>query len=85
MHLQRLHRALGRVLAPERLDQPLGGHRLARMQEQHCEQRSLLGGAEFDFLAAPPDRQRAENAEFHESNVTLVTSELQTVFAENPC
>jgi hypothetical protein len=30
-------RALGRVLAPELVDQPVGGNDLVWMEEEHCE------------------------------------------------
>ena len=44
--LNDLDRARGCVLPPQRIDQAIGGDRLAAMHEQHRQQRPLLGAAE---------------------------------------
>jgi len=41
--LERLHGAPRRTLPPERVDEPLLRHRLAGVEQQHGEQRALLG------------------------------------------
>ena len=43
--LQRLGRGLGRLAVPQLVDQPVAGHSLACVQQQDCEQFSLLPAA----------------------------------------
>ena len=50
VHLHRLHRAGRRVLAPERDRQPLGAHRLVRVQQQHGQHRARLPADSCDDL-----------------------------------
>ena len=78
MHLERLDGSRRRPLAPQRVDQPLRWHRLARVQEQHGEQRPLLRSAQLKLTAVLPDRKRPQDPELHPPNVTPVTSKLQS-------
>src|SRR5262249_9477328 len=73
VHLHGLHRGRGRPLAPELVDQPFGRYELVAMQEQDREQRALLGGADRDLVAVPPDGQRAEEARLPRPTVTPAT------------
>ena len=63
--VQRRGRGLGRLAAPDELDQPLARHDLVRMHEERREERALPGAAERERLPTGDDLQRPEDAEFH--------------------
>ena len=58
-------RLLGRLLAPDLVDQGLGGHELVRADEQMREDRALLGPAERDRAAPRVHLERPQDAELH--------------------
>ena len=57
--------ALGRVLAPELVDQPVSRNHLARVQEEHGEQRTWLGPAQGNLAAFVPHLERSQDSELH--------------------
>ena len=61
--LQDVRRCLGRVVAPELVDQPVAGDNLAGMREQNGEHGALARAAERNRLAAHPRLERAEDPE----------------------
>ena len=77
VHLQRLDRSRGRLLIPQRINEPLRRHRLARVQQQDRKQRALLRRPQLELGPVLPDRQRTENPEFHPTNVTPATNKLK--------
>jgi hypothetical protein len=77
VHLQPLNRSRGRLLIPQRINEPLRRHRLARVQQQDRKQRALLRRPQLELGPVLPDRQRTENPELHPSNVTPATNKLQ--------
>ena len=65
MHVKRLVGALRRVLAPELVDQPVGGDDVVGMEQKHREKRARLGTAEGDLAAFVPHLERAQDPELH--------------------
>ena len=65
VHLDRLHGAARRVLAPQRERQPLGAHRLVGVQEQDGEHRPRLVAAKRDLARGTADRDRPEDQKVH--------------------
>ena len=63
--LDPLGRGRRRVLAPQLGHQPRRRHDLARVQEQHGQQRLLLGGAQLEGPAVLRDLERTEDPKFH--------------------
>jgi hypothetical protein len=63
--LNELVRARGRLLAPELVDQAIRGNHLAPVQEQHRQQRPLLGRAQRQRAVVIDSLKRPENAKFH--------------------
>ena len=63
--MQRGLRGSRRRLAPQRLDQLSAGHDLLAMQEQHREQRPLLGPRRGDVAATLDNPQRTKQLELH--------------------
>ena len=55
----------GQVLAPQAVDQVLGGHHPARVEQQQRQQRPLRRPAQHDRGAVDDDLQRPEQAELH--------------------
>src|SRR5204862_416883 len=55
--------ARGWTLAPEHVDQPVRRNRSAAMEEEHREERALLGTAECDRLSVLVHIERAEDSE----------------------
>ena len=53
--------AVGRVVGPHRLDQPVDRHHLARGRHQHAEEAALLRAAEGELLTLPPSLDGAEH------------------------
>ncbi len=62
---QRSGGVLGRVLAPELVDQPVGGNDLVRVEEEHGEKRTRLEAAEGDLAAFVPHLERSQDPELH--------------------
>ena len=60
VHLQRVRRSLGRLVAPQRLDEALARDDLVRVEEQVGEQRALLRPSEGQLR--PPLAPRAARA-----------------------
>ena len=56
---------LGRVLAPELVDQPVSGNDLVGVEEEHGEKRTRLGPAEGDLAAFVPHLERSQDPELH--------------------
>ena len=54
-----VERARGRILLPERVDQPVRRHHLTCAQEKDCEQCSLLARAHLEWLPALGHLERA--------------------------
>ena len=63
--VQRGLRGSGRLLAPQRLDQLSAGHHLLAMQQQHREQRPLLGARRGHVAATLDDPQRTKQLVLH--------------------
>ena len=64
VRLERLHRALGRFLAPERPDELIRGDRPVGLEGKDPEQNPLLG-RESEGAPAQGDADRSENADLH--------------------
>jgi hypothetical protein len=58
---------LWRVVLPERVDQPVDGDGLVRLQEECGEERALLRAAQFERLPVGDDLQRAEDPKLQPS------------------
>ena len=54
-----------RLLAPEPVDEPVGGDDLARVEEQEREQRPLIAAAEPNRRPLVENLERAEDPELH--------------------
>ena len=65
--LERVRGGAGRVLAPDRVDQPLAGQHLVPAQQQEREQGALLGPSEPQRLARRDGFERAKDAELASS------------------
>ncbi len=63
--LHELVRGGRRPLSPELVDETVGGDRLIGVQQQHGQQRALLGGAEPYGLLPVENLERAKNPESH--------------------
>ena len=63
--LECLLRRLRRLLVPERLRQALGRDDLVRMQEEHCQEGTVLGSRQGDDSFPVDHVERAEDPEFH--------------------
>ena len=61
--LQRHRGVRRRPLAPQRVDQPVGGHHLAGVDQQQCEHRPLAGAAERARPVAVMHLERSEDPE----------------------
>ena len=57
--------SLGRVLAPELVDQPVSGNDLVGVEEEHGEKRTRLEAAEGDLAAFVPHLERSQDPELH--------------------
>ena len=73
--LERRRRRPGRVLAPETVDEPLGGDRLVRPQEQQREHGPLVAAAERHDPTAVDDLERAEDPELQHAPVVTEVSD----------
>ena len=65
MDLERRAGRARRRVTPEVVDQPLGGHDVVRVQQQHCEHRALLARAEVELDVVvvrlePPEHVKAQ-------------------------
>jgi hypothetical protein len=63
MALQRLGGRRRRLLAPQRLDQPIRAHRLSRVQQQRRRHRPPLRTDQIDPAALVSDLQRSQDLE----------------------
>jgi hypothetical protein len=63
VHVEDVGGRFGRLARPEVVDQPVGRHDLAGVQEQRGEQRALLGAPETERLPSTTDFERPENQE----------------------
>ena len=57
--------AIGGVLAPELVDQPVGGNDLVGMEEEGGQQRSRLAATEGHLTASVPDLERPQDPKLH--------------------
>ncbi len=62
---QRSGGVLRRVLAPELVDQPVGGNDLVRVEEENGEKRTRLGPAQGDLAFSVPHLERSQDPELH--------------------
>jgi hypothetical protein len=65
VNLDRLRRAVGRVVAPQPCDQPVGGNDLAGVEHQHREDCAALVRPERNGEAVVQDLQIPEDPELH--------------------
>ncbi len=73
VHLQRRAGVGGRILAPDRVDQPFGRDGAIRAEEQEREHRTGPPAAERDRLAAVVDHlERPEQPELHDPSQLLL-------------
>ena len=72
MPVQRGLRRARRLLPPQRLDQPGARHHLAAAQQQHREQRPLLGARRSHVKATLDDTQRTKQLESHLCRLSLM-------------
>ena len=63
--------SLGRVLAPELVDQPVSGNDLVGVEEEHGEQRTRLGPAQGNLAAFVPHLERSQDPELHNDFVEV--------------
>src|SRR4051795_3308277 len=85
--LDRLHRAVGRVLTPQPGSQPLGAHGLVGTEQQHGEQRPRFPAAERNRTGFPADHEGSEDSELvlHSPATLLAPSRLRHgAAASNP-
>ena len=61
--------ALGRVLAPELVDQPVSGNDLVGVEEEHGEKRTRLAPAQGNLAAFVPHLERSQDPELHLSGL----------------
>jgi hypothetical protein len=52
-----------RVVSPEQVDQLVLGDGLVRVEQEHAQERALLGRRDGNRLAVAPNFQRAQDAE----------------------
>ena len=69
MHLERVRRGLRRLLAPELVDQPLGGDRLAGRKRERRQERARLAARNGDDVAVLHDLERPEDPKLHRFRV----------------
>jgi hypothetical protein len=65
MDLDHLHRAGGRMLAPEILDQVVHGHRAVRVEQQPGDQSPLCPAPDWGRAPGELDLERTEEAREH--------------------
>ena len=66
VHLQRLGGRRGRLVAPQLVDQPVGGdHAVAMAEQERGQQRALLGARHGDLAAGRGHAQRSQDREVH--------------------
>jgi hypothetical protein len=65
VHLQALGRGRRGLLAPQLVDQPLGGQPFVGVQQQEGEHRALLGTPQGQRLSLVARLERSEDAEVH--------------------
>ena len=80
-HLQRRPPGLRRILAPQLVDQTIGGHNPVGVQQQNRQQRALLGTGERDQRVAVGDLKRAENPELHLVSTPLAPRQRTRAFS----
>ncbi len=56
---------LGRVLAPELVDQPVSGNDLVGVEEEHGEKRTRLRPAQGNLARLVPHLERSQDPELH--------------------
>ena len=56
---------LGRVLAPQLVDQPVSGNDLVGVEEEPGEKRTRLGPAQGHLAGFPPRLERSQDPELH--------------------
>ena len=63
VHVQRVHRAGGQLLAPQPVDELIAWHHLVRAHRQQPEHRSPLRRAEVKLRVSPPGAHRPEHGD----------------------
>ncbi len=71
MHLQGCARGVGRLPAPQLVDQALAGHDVVRVQQEQRKQSALLGTPELQEPAFVFHLERSEDPELHASPLRL--------------
>jgi hypothetical protein len=69
VHLESLLRSLGRIVLPQRVDQPACRDDIVRIKEQHRQKCALLPAAEIEDPAIGRHLQRAEDPKLHAQKV----------------
>jgi hypothetical protein len=64
-----VQRAGRRRLAPQRVDQPIGGNDVTGVDEQDGQQRPLLAAAERQFAGPVSHLERSEYTELHSAGL----------------
>ena len=80
VRLQRRHRRLRRLLAPEIMDQPLTRDDPVRAQQQHGENRPLTLTSQRKRPIARAHLQRAKHSKVHPASCSDTLSHLQAAF-----
>ena len=65
--------ALGRVLAPELVDQPVGGNDLVGVEEEQGEKRTGLGPTQRNLAVFVPYLERSQDPELHPTGLPAGT------------
>ena len=68
-------RALGRVLAPELVDQPISGNHLVRVEQEDGKQRTRLAAGQRNLAAPVPHLERSQDPELHRLPARTLTAE----------
>jgi hypothetical protein len=63
--MERLHRRVGRLLAPELVDQPLGADDPVAVEQKDPQERERLAGRQRNGPSPIERFDRPENQEFH--------------------
>ena len=82
--LQRRQGIAGRLLAPEPVDEPLGGDHLGRGQRQHCEDGALPRRSERDDPTPLDHLDGTEQPELHALRVVVASDRMDDFAPDGP-